>query len=221
MAKARKARPRAAAARPLRKRAAAAESLASRATSQPPAAPPVPPRPERKSTYPEAIHVYERGIEALQRRSWAEAAERFRELMSRFPEERELQDRAQVYLRVFERELAAATAEPRTNEERLVAATVALNAGQHTRTLELLDDILMNDPSNDMAHYMSAAVRVAIGQRDAAIESLKRAIDLDPDNRILARQDNDFEELHEDAAFRRLLEAPVTAPRRRKPRHGR
>jgi tetratricopeptide (TPR) repeat protein len=221
MAKARRARPKAAAVRPSRKRAPAAEPLAARVRTHPATSTSAPVRPERKSTYPEAINVYERGIEALQRRSWAEAAERFRELMSRFPEERELHDRAQVYLRVCERELAAATAEPRTNEERLVAATVALNAGQHERTLELLGEILGNDPSNDMAHYMSAAVRAAIGQRDSALDSLKRAIDLNPENRNLARQDTDFEGLQDDEAFQQLLEAPTPAPRRRRPRHGR
>ena len=178
------------------------------------------PAPERKPTYPEAIRVYERGIEALQRRAWSEAADRFRELMSRFPEERELHDRAQVYLRVCERELAAAAAQPRSKEERLVAATVALNAGDHQRTLTLLQDVLREDPASDLAEYMSAVVLAATGQREQAMERLRRAIELNPENRNLARQDTDLEALQDDEGFRRLMEAPA-APRRRKARNGR
>jgi tetratricopeptide (TPR) repeat protein len=165
--------------------------------------------------------VYERGIEALQRRAWAEAADRFRELMTRFPEERELHDRAQVYLRVCERELASAAAQPRSKEERLVAATVALNAGDHQRTLTLLQEVLREDPSSDLAEYMSAVVLAATGQRDQAMERLRRAIELNPENRNLARQDSDLEALQEDEGFRRLMEAPPAATRRRKARNGR
>jgi Tfp pilus assembly protein PilF len=176
--------------------------------------------PERKSTYPDAVSAYERGIAALQRRDYQAAADFFRDLMARFPEERELQERAQVYLRVCERELAAAAA-PRTAEERLVAATVALNAGDHARTLNLLDEVLRDDPKNDLAEYMAAVVYCSKGEPAAAIGHLQRAIELNPENRNLARQDSDLESLHSNEAFKHLVEAPATPSRRRKPRAGR
>jgi tetratricopeptide (TPR) repeat protein len=176
--------------------------------------------PERKSTYPDAVSAYERGIAALQRRAYQTAADAFRDLMARFPEERELQERAQVYLRVCERELAAAAA-PKTTEERLVAATVALNAGQHDRTLTLLDEVLRDDPKSDLAEYMAAVVHCAKGEPEAAIARLQRAIELNPDNRNLARQDSDLDSLHSLDAFKALVEVPATPVRRRKPRPGR
>ncbi len=216
MAKARRARPRSApktVKRPTQPPSASARP--SRAAVQEPPKPP-----ERKSTYPEAVSAYERGIAALQRRDYRAAADSFRDLMSRFPEERELQERAQVYLRVCERELAAAAA-PRTAEERLVAATVALNAGDHTRTLTLLDEVLREDPKSDLAEYMAAVVYCAKGDRDAAISRLRRAIELNPENRNLARQDGDLESLQDNEAFRHLLEAPAAPARRRKSRNGR
>lgn len=222
MAKARKVRPKAAVKPTARRRPPAADQTPARERPQSQAAAaPAPAAPQRKPTYPEAIRVYEHGIEALQRRAWSEAAERFRELMTRFPEERELHDRAQLYLRVCERELAAAAPEPRTREERLVAATVALNAGQHQRALELLNEILREDPASDLAEYMSAVVLATTGQLDQALARLQRAVELNPENRNLARQDSDLEALHEHEEFRRLMEAAVPAPRRRKSRNGR
>lgn len=218
MAKARRARPRSApkstAKRPPQT-APASPARQSRAAVQDPPKPP-----ERKTTYPEAVAAYERGIAALQRRDYQAAAGSFRDLMSRFPDERELQERAQVYLRVCERELAAAAA-PRTAEERLVAATVALNAGDYPRTLGLLDDVLHEDPKNDLAQYMAAVVHCAKGDLDAAIVRLRRAIELNPENRNLARQDADLEALQDNQDFRHLLEAPAAPARRRKSRNGR
>lgn len=215
MAKARRARPR-----------SAPKPTAKRTTSAPPPQRPervavqdAPAQPERQSTYPAAVATYERGIAALQRRAYQAAADSFRDLMSRFPEERELQERAQVYLRVCERELAA-SATPRTNEERLVAATVALNAGDHARTLSLLDDVLRDDPKSDLAEYMAAVVYCAKGDPEAAVARLRRAIELNPENRTLARQDGDLDALHDLEAFRQMLEAPAPA-RRRKSRNGR
>jgi Tfp pilus assembly protein PilF len=140
--------------------------------------------------------------------------------MVRFPEERELQERAQVYLRVCERELAAAAA-PKTTEEKLVAATVALNAGEYTRTLNMLDDVLREDPGSDLAEYMAAVVYCAKGDLDAAIGRLRRAIELNPENRNLARQDNDLDPLHDLEAFRRMLDTPPSPSKRRKSRNGR
>lgn len=182
---------------------------------------PRPAVPVRKSTYLEAVSVYERGIEALQRRDYQSAADHFRGLMGRFPEERELHERAQVYLRVCERELASAMPEPRSSEERIVAATVALNAGDYARTLRLLGDVLRDDPSSDHAEYMSAVVLCLGGERAKALEHLQRAIDLNPDNRNLARQDGDLEPLHEFEAFQQMLQAPPSGARRRKSRNGR
>lgn len=220
MAKARRARPRGAPTKTTAKRttptsaAARPERAAVRVAVQE-----VAKAPERQSSYPAAVGTYERGIAALQRRDYQSAADSFRDLMARFPEERELQERAQVYLRVCERELAAAAA-PRTNEERLVAATVALNAGEYARTLNMLDEVLRDDPRSDLAEYMAAVVYCAKGDLDAAIVRLRRAIELNPENRNLARQDNDLEPLHDLDAFRQMLDTPA-ASRRRKSRNGR
>jgi Tfp pilus assembly protein PilF len=218
MAKARRARPRSAQ-KPAAKRAATANPPASARPART-AVQEVPKPPERKSTYPDAVSAYERGIAALQRRDYQAAADSFRDLMARFPEERELQERAQVYLRVCERELAAASA-PRTAEERLVAATVALNAGDHARTLSLLDEVLRDDPKSDLAEYMAAVVHCAKGDPEAAIGRLQRAIELNPENRNLARQDSDLDALHGHEEYKRLIDVPLAPTRRRKPRAGR
>jgi tetratricopeptide (TPR) repeat protein len=110
---------------------------------------------------------------------------------------------------VCERELATATPEPRTLEERLVAATVAINAGDYDRALTLLARVLEEAPDHDHARYMAGVAHALRREPEAALDQLRRAIALNPENRALARQDPDLAGLHGLEAFRELLEAPA------------
>src|SRR5918992_168303 len=90
--------------RPAPKPVAAPSPKAARPAAPPPA--PAPPQPPpRKPTYHEAVAMYERGLQALQRRDFAASADALRTVIERYPDERELLERARLYLKVCEREL--------------------------------------------------------------------------------------------------------------------
>lgn len=185
----------------------------------PPPQPPKPAVPEKKSTYLEAVGVYERGVEALQRRAFAAAAERFREVLQRYPDERELHERARLYLRVCERELERREPTPQTLEERVYAATIALNAGADEEAYGHLTRALAEDPRNGNVHYMLAVVHARRGDAATAMSHLRRAVDLDTEFRAVARRDPDLDRLRDDEGFRQVVEAPVApAGGRRRPR---
>jgi hypothetical protein len=99
----------------------------------------------------EAVSVFQAGIEALQGRRYTDAAEAFNALVTRFPAERALLDRARVYLDVCERELRRRPAQPMTSEERLTAATAALNDGDEARAERLVQGVLIEQPEQDLA----------------------------------------------------------------------
>jgi len=175
-----------------------------------------PPPPPRKPGFYEAVAIYERGVQALQKHDFSGAASFFRTVLERYPEERELLERARLYLRVCERESSRQPAPaPKTPEERVYAATVALNSGDHSGALEHLQQALGEDPESDHAHYIMA---VALGMRnrsDEAIEHLQQAIALNPENRGLAKQDPDLDSLRYHDRFRDALDTPPAANRRR------
>ena len=106
--------------------------------------------------------MYERGVQALQRHDFPAAAGLFRTVIERYPDERELLERARLYLRVCERETSRAPSTPKTADEWVYAATVALNSGDHAGALDHLQRALGEDPESDHAHYMMA---VALGMR--------------------------------------------------------
>ena len=218
------AKPRRAKTRPAPARRARPSKAGRSPQSKPPvglqAVPARPAIPERKSSYIEAVGVYERGVEALQRRDYSAAADRFREVLQRYPEERELHERAGLYLRVCEREIRHVEPQPQTPEERIFAATLALNANADEEARAHLMRALADDPDNGNAHYMLAAVYARRGDTAGAIKELRQAGALDPETRALARRDADFDVLRDDEHFRQIVEPPtVPGAVRRRPRH--
>src|SRR4030095_15602790 len=128
-----------------------------------PAQPTTPPPPQRRSTYFEAVAIYERGLEALQRHDYQGAGNLFESVLRLYPEEKELHERVRLYLNICQRQARPREASPQTVDERLYAATLAINGGQYDQAIAHLRLVRDEDPDNDHALYMLA---VAHAQRD-------------------------------------------------------
>src|SRR5256885_4749550 len=85
--------------------------------------------PQRRSTYFEAVAVYERGLEALQRHAYSEAANLLESVLRQYPEEKELHERVRLYLNIWNRQATQLEANPQTIGEPLYARTLAINGG--------------------------------------------------------------------------------------------
>jgi tetratricopeptide (TPR) repeat protein len=184
-----------------------------------PVAPPPPPGPA-----PEAVARFEQAMAAFQRHAFSEAVEGFRALIAAFPREGAVADRARLYIGVCERAMAQQPAGPKTAEERLTAATAALNDGDLDRAGSLAKAVIDADPQQDLALYLLAAVAARQGRFDDALERLGKAIALSPEVTAQARHDEDFEPLHDLEEFWKLTEPPPAEARgaaRRPSRRGR
>jgi tetratricopeptide (TPR) repeat protein len=170
------------------------------------AANPAPLRPQRRSTYFEAVSLYERGLEALQRHDYRGATDLLESVLLQYPEEKELHERVRLYLNICRRQVTPVEAAPQTVAERLYAATLALNGGQYDEALHHLRLARDEDPDNDHALYMLAVAHAQRGEHAEAIAHLERAIAINPENRALARRDPDLESVHDDEAFRSAVE---------------
>ena len=171
----------------------------------------------------EAVALYEQGLAAVQAHQFARASSTLRAVISRFPAERDLHERIRLYLNICDRHMAPRAASPSTSEERVFAATLAVNAGELHAALDHLRTATAESPKHDHALYMLASVLVLLGKVDDAIAPLIRAIDLNPDNRSMARQDPDLEPLRQNDSVRAVLGGPTPgkADRRKAPRRPR
>lgn len=169
------------------------------------------PAPQRRSASIEAVALYERGLAALQRHEYAAAANLLGSVLRQYPEEKELHERVRLYLNICQRQATQRETAPRTIDERLYAATLAINGAQYDQAIAHLRLVRDEDPDNDHALYMLAVAHAQRGEHAEAVAHLERAIALNPENRALARHDPDLEALREDDAFRMALETrPAT-----------
>lgn len=197
------------------KRSSAAAGERTITAKEPPRKEPAPPPPPRRPAFYEALAVYESGVRALQRHDFEAGAQNFRSVIQGYPDERELVERARLYLQVCERETARRPAAPTTVSESVYAATVALNAGDPEGALAHLNRALEKAPDSDHAHYIMAVALMDKGDTQNALRHLQRAILLNPDNRSNAIQDPDLSGLRELDAFREVLDAADALNRRR------
>lgn len=166
-----------------------------------PSSPSKPAAQTRRPTYVEAVAVYEKGLEALQRHDYNNALELFERVLNAFPDERELHERVHLYLNVCRRHATPVAAAPQGLQERLYASTLALNGGRYDEAIAHLRLVRDEDPDNDHALYMLAVAHAQRGEFVESIAHLERAIALNPENRAIARRDADLEPLHDDEAF--------------------
>lgn len=176
-----------------------------------------PPQPQKRSAPAEAVALYERGLEALQRHDYTAAAVKLEAVLREYPDEKELHERVRLYLNICHRQVTPREDAPQTVEERLYASTLALNGGRYDEAISHLRLVRDEDPDNDHALYMLAVAHAQRGEHAEALAHLERAIALNPENRGLARHDPDLEPLRDDDAFRQTLETPSLGRDRRRP----
>lgn len=166
----------------------------------------------KQTSHLEAVAVYEQGIRQLQRHDFSGASESLQRVVAAFPDERELCERARLYLVLCNKHLQPVADEPQSLPERLYAATLALNTGDVERAIEYLDGVRREDPTNDQALYMLATAYAQRGNVELAIPYLQQAIESNPDNRVMARFDPDLAGLRAEDTIAALLESPQRQP---------
>ncbi len=197
--------------------ASAGRAIAPKAPAVKEPAPP-PPAP-RKPAFYEALAIYETGVRALQRHDFQVGADNFRNVILRYPDERELVERARLYLQVCERETARRPPTPENSSDAVFAATVALNAGDADAAMAHLGRALERTPNSDHAHYIMAVALTEKGEPDSALRHLRHAIGLNPNNRLNALRDPDLRALRDLSAFRDLVDdGEAVSGRRARPR---
>jgi tetratricopeptide (TPR) repeat protein len=180
-----------------------------------------PPEPEPSANavrqgHMEAVALYEDALAALQAHDFSRSSSLLRSVLSRYPEERELHERVRLYLNVCERHMTPRALSPSSPEERVYAATLAINAGNYEEALEHLGSATTEAPDHDHALYMLAYVLSVRGRVEEAVPLLLRAIALNPDNRVMARHDPDLAPLRQYDSVRAALEVATPAKSERR-----
>ena len=119
--------------------------------------------------------------------------------------DRAVSHRAALHARMCESRLGSSSVVLSTPDDHYNYAITLINSRNFTAAQEHLRAALEAEPSADHVLYALAACQGLTGDLQGAYENLKRAIDLQPRNRLAARQDPDFASFAGQTAFSRLL----------------
>ncbi len=158
--------------------------------------------------YAKAVALYEKGLKALQRHRYDAASTAFQQLFELYPDERELHERARLYIAVCERATGPQARPPKGADERILAATMALNRHDVDDALALLRTAAAADSNNDHVHYMLALAHAQRADADTAGRHLSKAIALNPRNRLNAKHEADFDPIRGSQPFLDAIETP-------------
>ncbi len=146
---------------------------------------------------------FEEGMRLFHARKFQQAREFFMQA-TRGPE-LAVAHRAGLHARMCEQRLESAGPVLNTPEEHYNYAITRMNSRDLATAQKHLRAALDTDSTADHVLYALAACHSLGGDLQAAYENLKLAIDLQPRNRLAARQDPDFAAMAEHPAFVRLL----------------
>lgn len=172
--------------------------------------PPPAPTPPRQPTRDEAaaLRAFERAHKEFVRGRFADARAQFRALVEKHAGVSEVTARARTYLSIAEARLRTESTLPRDADSLYDRGVIELNRGEYVAAQEMFERALKREPEAAHIHYGLAATRARLGAIDSALESLGRALDLQPNLRVRAQHDQDLTVLRNDPDFERLVFAP-------------
>jgi len=159
----------------------------------------------RQSTavFQAAVRNFELGARAFHKHNYEKAKEIFEKLASTGIAG--VAERARIHLRLCEHRLSRPAPPPKKAEDLYTLGVGALNSRRLDDAIEYLHKAQKSAPNLEHVSYALAAAYSLRGDAEDALQHLKEAITLRPQNRIQAKRDEDFQALAADARFKELV----------------
>lgn len=154
------------------------------------------------------VKSFEQAVRLFHSRKFAEARELFAKAAG--GPNREMAHNAETHVRMCDSRLEKPEVNLKTVEDHYNYGVAMINARNLGAAVRHLEAALAIDPRADYIYYALALAKGLAGDIDSAYENLKRAIELEPRNRIAARQDADFAAIANQPQIHQLLSSDKT-----------
>ena len=149
------------------------------------------------------LSTFESAMKLFHSRNLVDARELFRQA-AQGPES-DVANRARMHASMCDRRLEQSTVTLRTAEDYYNYGIALLNTRNAAEARTHLERALQMSPGADHVLYALALAQAMGGDLGPAFDNLRQAIDLEPRNRTMARQDTDFAHLAHQPPFDTLL----------------
>lgn len=201
--------------RPARKQGgkivAGSGKLPAKAVSPPPAPAPARLLHQTKTTSA-ALTLLGKGVELIYQKDFKKAKVELKSLLQLYPAELDILARARSYIQICERE-EANLKKPAVSADQLYALGILEhNKGNYDAAIANFLQSLTKHPGADYIYYSIAASQAKKGDLAKALENLRKAVELNEDSRIYAKNDADFSALQSEREFAELVGLHPTLP---------
>ena len=151
--------------------------------------------------------LYADALASLNKKQYPKMQKLLSQIRENFPTEIDVLARVDLLLRVCEARIdAAARKSPVSSEEAYDLGVLHHNQGLYDDALKLFEKAQkLGKGDVDHIRYAIAATEASLGNTKNALNNLKSAIESNPQNRILARNDPDFELLSRNKEFAQVI----------------
>lgn len=161
---------------------------------------------KQSELYQKALKEFGRAVHELNRRGFADAKTRLLEIIKKYPQEQELAENARTYIRICDQHLERRSPRPKELDDFYNHGIMQLNNENFKEAIKFFDKAISFDSKSEKVLYAKAAALALNGNKDEAVSSLKAAIKYEPQNRIRAKADPDFDSLRTDSEFNEMIE---------------
>jgi predicted Zn-dependent protease len=156
----------------------------------------------KKDSYEKALAAYGEATKEFHKGKMDKAQELLKAFLDKYDAEKELVDRARIYLDIAQNRGKKETVSLKTGDDYFYYSVYRMNTGEYEGALKLLEKALELKEDEGRIYYLMANVYVRMGKNEEALEQLKKAFHKDKFYRILAQNETDFEPLWEDKKFK-------------------
>jgi tetratricopeptide (TPR) repeat protein len=152
-----------------------------------------------------ALNLLEKAIKLIYHKELKKARTELRLLLETHPSEPEILARARSYIQICDREEVAHKKPAVGNDQLYTLGVMEHNKGDYDKAIHFFRLSLEKNPNSDHIHYSLAATLAVKGDAAEAIRHLEKAVELNEENRVYAKNDSDFSLLHGKKEFSDLV----------------
>ncbi len=152
-----------------------------------------------------ALNLLEKGIKLIYQKDFKKARVELKSLIDGYPGEPEILVRAQSYMHICDREEAAHKKPVIAVDQLYTLGVMEHNRGDYEEAISFFRQSLEKNPDSDHIYYSLAASFAMKGEAAEAVRHLQKAIELNEENRVYAKNDSDFAPLHDQKEFSELV----------------
>jgi len=168
--------------------------------------PETPPRLLRQTkTTAAALALLEKGIGHIHKRDYKKARSELKTLLETYPGEMEILARARSYIQICDREEATQKTPPATTDQLYTLGILEHNKTNYDAAIAYFQKSLAIHPDADYIYYSVAASQAMNGNLIESMENLRKAVELNEDSKIYAKNDDDFAALQTQQDFIELV----------------